>query len=190
MPNGGRQGDNPQSWFMDALCTGDETYLGEPIDSLACQIYRVSNHEYAAGIHRNDKKDEINPIELEAKLREILANEKEKRRQRINLWVNTDASGKQFRAPKHIVEPIKDTVRYALNYCSDCIERDGSDAREVDPLMEVIDQVRKHFSSTLANWGDTDHEIAKRMFSVFDKQNWKGAPHFVEYLESAIGRAN
>lgn len=76
MPNGGRHGDNPQSWFMDDLCNGKVKYLGDPIDSLACEIYRLTKSEFAAGISPNDNKNEIDPIALEAELREILAKEK------------------------------------------------------------------------------------------------------------------
>ena len=73
MPNGGRKGDNELSWFMDDLCSGRAKYLGEPIDSLACDIYRITGDEHAAGIGPRDKIDEIDSITLEAELREKLA---------------------------------------------------------------------------------------------------------------------
>lgn len=74
MPNGGRKGDNILSWFMDALCEGREVFLGDPIDSLACEIYRISGDEHAAGIGPDDQKNEIDRQVLEAKLRSILAD--------------------------------------------------------------------------------------------------------------------
>lgn len=58
---------------MDALCQGREEYLGDPIDSLACEIYRISGDEHAAGIGPEDRKDEIDQNELEANLRKKLA---------------------------------------------------------------------------------------------------------------------
>lgn len=73
MPNGGRRGDNKWSWFMDDLCAGRATYLGDPIDSLACEIYQISGDEFAAGIGPEDKKDKIDAIKLETELREKLA---------------------------------------------------------------------------------------------------------------------
>jgi len=71
MPNGGRKGDNPQSWFMDGICHGD-VFLGDPIDKLICEIYKITGDEFAAGVSLNADKMTIDPVALEAKLRETL----------------------------------------------------------------------------------------------------------------------
>jgi len=71
MPNGGRRGDNPQSWFMDRICRG-EVFLGDPIDQLICEIYRITGDEYASGVSLDEDKEAIDPVALEAKLREKL----------------------------------------------------------------------------------------------------------------------
>jgi len=188
MPNGGRLGDNPQSWFMDKLCHGKETYLGDPIDSLACEIYRVSRHEYAAGIHPGDNKDEINPIKLEAKLRERLVLEKERRKERVDNWSNTDTSGEQYHPPYPLIEPIKDTVRYAMTYCSDCIKFDSSDTRQIDELMHMADSLREYFSRTIVNWSVDSLGTARHIIVGFDSQNWEGAPNFTAYFDAAVER--
>jgi len=183
MPNGGRLGDNPQSWFMDDLCGGQETYLGEPIDSLACEIYRVSRHEYAAGIDPNDNKDEINPIKLEAKLREKLVLEKERRKERVDKWSNTDTSGEPHQAPFPLIEPIKDTVRHAMSYC---INLDACNTRQIDELMYMADSLREYFSKNLSNWSIDSLSTARHMIDGFDKQEWEGAPKFTSYFDNAV----
>ena len=73
MPNGGRKGDNEWSWFLNDLCAGRSTYLGDPIDSLACEIYRITGDEHAPGINPDDDKELVDAAALEAKLREKLA---------------------------------------------------------------------------------------------------------------------
>lgn len=189
MPNGGRQGDNPQSWFMDDLCSGKKTFMGDPIDSLACEIYRISRHEGAAGINHDDKKDEIDPIELEAKLRERLAYEKRNREHRIEKWINSDTSRELPNTPYHIVYPVKDTVKYAMNYCSDLTRDDCSDTRQVDELMYRIDILRAWFSNPHYKMDISILDSAKRELNRFDAKKWKDAPNFVAYLESAINMA-
>ena len=77
MPNGGRKGDNPQSWFMDGICHGKE-FLGQPVDGLICEIYKITGDEYAAGVSLNDDKSAIDPTALEARLRENLGALKSK----------------------------------------------------------------------------------------------------------------
>jgi len=72
MPNGGRKGDNPQSWFLDGICRDGQAYLGDPIDGLICEIYRLTGDEDAPGVRRTDDKDEFDLVELEAELRRKL----------------------------------------------------------------------------------------------------------------------
>jgi len=182
MPNGGRQGDNPQSWFMDALCRGEETYLGEPIDSLACEIYRVSKNESAAGIYRDDNKDKIDPIALEAKLRARLAEVKETRIQRIENWANNATLGTNYYIPEHMFEAVKDTVKYAMNYSRDYMKKDSANTRQIDELMDVLSEIPERINYL----DESGVKRIKNRLRGFDRKKWKGAPDFVAYLESRI----
>jgi len=193
MPNGGRIGDNPQSWFMDKLCSGEETYLGEPIDSLACEIYRVSKHEHGAEtlalISPKDNMDEIDPIELEAKLRKTLAEEKDRRKQRIEEWINRETIDKNSQTPDHIRDPIRETAIFAMKYCNDCMKHDHPDIKQIDELMYVINDLRQHCSQNTTPLDIRKFDFPIRWLNQFDQHKWEGAPNFVAFLESAVLKA-
>lgn len=80
MPNGGRKGDNAESWWYDDLCAGRKTFCGPPIDDLLCELYRLTNDEH--GVTTVGPKCDpatIDRVALEQELHARIAREKEHR---------------------------------------------------------------------------------------------------------------
>jgi|GEM_PF-6890954 len=82
MPNGGRKGDNEDSWWLDDLCASKTEFLGDPIDGLICEIYRFTGDEHAPPVGRWTDPASVDVAALEAQLRQQLKDLRGKQKKR------------------------------------------------------------------------------------------------------------